>query len=128
MLSEEKRSKIIALRAAGTGVKSVARKVGVAVQTVYNVEAQYRKDHPGEFEEMKEEFSRIFAEKSRSIIFTALDRLKESLTDPNSGIAAKDLSTIIGTMYDKQALATGSATENTVIDFKLPQGLNEYAE
>lgn len=128
MISEEKRAEIIALRAAGTGVKAVAKRLNVAVQSVYNVEKQYKLEHPEEFETLKKEFVQKFADKAQDIILTALGKLQGTLNDPDANISAKDLSTIIGTMYDKRALAVGDTTENTKIEFKLPKELNDYAE
>lgn len=40
----------------------------------------------------------------------------------------KALTTAIGTLYDKRALAQGESTDNTKIEFKLPKGVDEYAE
>lgn len=40
----------------------------------------------------------------------------------------KDITTAIGTLYDKRALAKGESTENTKITFDLPKGVDEYAE
>ena len=37
------------------------------------------------------------------------------------------LTTEIGTLYDKKALAENSATENISISVKLPEGIDEYA-
>ena len=39
----------------------------------------------------------------------------------------KAVTTTIGTMYDKRALAKGEATENTTVSIKLPEGIDEYA-
>ena len=40
----------------------------------------------------------------------------------------KDISTMIGTLYDKRALAKGESTSNTKVEIKLPEGIEEYAE
>ena len=40
----------------------------------------------------------------------------------------KDITTAIGTLYDKRALSKGESTENTKITFDLPKGVDEYAE
>ena len=40
----------------------------------------------------------------------------------------KDISTMIGTLYDKRALAKGESTNNTSVNIKLPEGIDEYAE
>ena len=39
-----------------------------------------------------------------------------------------DVTTAIGTLYDKRALARGEATENTRVTVDLPEEMNEYAE
>lgn len=39
-----------------------------------------------------------------------------------------ELSTVIGTLYDKRALAKGESTENTKITFSLPEELSDYAK
>lgn len=40
----------------------------------------------------------------------------------------RSLTTAIGTLYDKRALAKGESTENTSVTFKLPEGIMKYAE
>lgn len=40
----------------------------------------------------------------------------------------KDISTTIGTLYDKRALAKGESTNNTKVTIQLPEGTDEYAE
>jgi predicted transcriptional regulator len=40
----------------------------------------------------------------------------------------KDISTMIGTLYDKRALAKGESTNNTKVLIQLPEGVDEYAE
>lgn len=39
----------------------------------------------------------------------------------------KSITTAIGTLYDKRALAKGESTEKTTIEIKLPEGVDEYA-
>ena len=40
----------------------------------------------------------------------------------------KAITTALGTLYDKRALAEGSATDNVAVSIKLPEGIDEYAE
>ncbi len=40
----------------------------------------------------------------------------------------KAITTAIGTLYDKKALADGNSTENVSVEIKLPPEVNEYAE
>lgn len=39
----------------------------------------------------------------------------------------KALTTAVGTLYDKRALAKGESTENTTVSIRLPEGFEEYA-
>lgn len=39
----------------------------------------------------------------------------------------KAITTAIGTLYDKKALAEGGATDNVTVQVKLPEGVDEYA-
>jgi hypothetical protein len=39
----------------------------------------------------------------------------------------KAITTAIGTLYDKKALAEGGATDNVTVQVKLPEGIDEYA-
>ena len=38
------------------------------------------------------------------------------------------VTTAIGTLFDKRALANGESTQNTSVVIKLPEGAKEYAE
>lgn len=40
----------------------------------------------------------------------------------------KAITTAIGTLFDKKALADGNATERMSIEIKMPDGIDEYAE
>ena len=40
----------------------------------------------------------------------------------------KSITTAIGTLYDKKALADGESTDNVSVKIKLPEGIEEYAE
>lgn len=55
---------------------------------------------------------------------SSLANAVRELTIPN----IRDITTAVGTLYDKRALAQGDSTENTKIEFKLPKGVEEYAE
>ena len=43
-------------------------------------------------------------------------------------ISVNQLSTFIGTLYDKRALTMGESTQNTEISIKLPEDVKKYAE
>ena len=67
----------------------------------------------------KEEFTKLceekrdeFVDKATRIINKALDRLDKVLEDKEERIPVNNLSTVIGTLYDKRALAKGEPTNN----------------
>ena len=74
-------------------------------------------------DEKKEEF----ADKASRIIDKALKRLERAI-DEEEYIPVNQLTTAIGTLYDKRALARGESTENTKITFDLPPEVSDYAE
>lgn len=74
----------------------------------------------------KEEFVKLcaekkdeFIEKADRIINKALDRLETSLEDEEERIPVNNLSTVIGTLYDKRALAKGEPTSNEVLKINI---------
>jgi len=73
----------------------------------------------------KEEFAKLcekktdeFVKKADSIIYKALNRLEKEL-DSDEKIPVNNLSTVIGTLYDKRALAKGDPTSNEVMTIKV---------
>ena len=83
----------------------------------------------------KDEFAKLcrekqdeFADKATSIINKALERLEREIDNEENDIPVNQLTTAIGTLYDKRALAKGESTENTKITFDLPPEVDKYAE
>ena len=103
-----------------------ARDLNMAVTTVEKI-VKDNKD--------KEEFVRLcndkkdsFVEKADEIIDILLERIVKEATNDEKEIPLNQLTTALGTVYDKRALAKGESTENTKITFDLPPGVDEYAE
>lgn len=113
------------LYAACGNAAEVARHLGVPYTTV----DQWLKKMPDKdgFEALRKIKKAEFIEKSSEIMDLALARLKERLEN-DKPVPVNHLSTVIGTLYDKQALAAGEATENTKVTVTLPEGAEEYAE
>lgn len=91
------------------------------------------KDKPSdELDELRREKTKEliegFSDKAAGIIELALERLEAELTDTEKNIPINHLTTAIGTLYDKCALARGESTENTKITFDLPESVGEYAD
>ena len=83
----------------------------------------------------KEEFTKLceekrdeFVDKATRIINKALDRLDKVLEDKEERIPVNNLSTVIGTLYDKRALAKGETTVNTGITIKMDKKVEELSQ
>lgn len=94
-----------------------ARQLNMPITTVEKI---YKEN------ENKEEFVKLckqkkdeFAEKATRIIDKALNRLENALDDKDEKIPVNNLSTVIGTLYDKRNLAEGKSTENTKLDINI---------
>lgn len=80
-----------------------------------------------EFVILRAEKRKDFAKRAGKNINLALDRLEEMLTDREKEIPVNQLTTAIGTLFDKKALCEGNATNNVKIEVKLPPGADDYA-
>lgn len=84
-------------------------------------------------EEVKAKNGDFIASTTR-LINLAADVAEKILTDalekpPDEiDISVNQLSTFIGTLYDKRALTMGESTQNTEISIKLPEDVKKYAE
>ena len=117
--------KVMTAWAVSKNVSAVARDFNMADSTVRKIVDDH-KDEP-EFvklcEEKKEEFSKM----ASRLIEKAARRLEMTLDDEGKDIPANHLTTVIGTLYDKKALADGNSTSNVAVSVKLPEGIDEYA-
>lgn len=80
-----------------------------------------------EFVELCAKKQEEFTKKADRIINKALDRLEKELDNKDNNIAVNQLSTVIGTMYDKRALAKGESTANTDINIKMDKKVEELS-
>ena len=102
-----------------------ARELGMAETTVIDI-VKANKDKP-EFVKLRDEKREDFSKSATRIIEKALKRLEKELDSDELNIPINHLTTAIGTLYDKRALAQGSATEKVEVQIKLPEGADEYA-
>jgi hypothetical protein len=103
-----------------------ARALGMAESTIRKI-VKENKDKE-EFAKLCDKKKEEFADKATEIINKALDRLKRAIENNEEYIPVNQLTTAIGTLYDKRALAKGESTNNTKVIIELPEGTNEYAE
>lgn len=86
------------------------RQLGIATTTVEKIYKD-NKDKP-EFVKLCNEKKEEFTDKASRLIDKALKRLEEALDNKGDKIPVNNLSTVIGTLYDKRALAKGESTAN----------------
>ena len=103
-----------------------ARDLGMAITSVEKI-VKDNKDKD-EYVKLCKDKRDTFAEKATQIIDILLERIIKEATDEEKDIPLNQLTTALGTVYDKRALAQGESTENTKITFDLPQGVDEFAE
>jgi lysyl-tRNA synthetase class I len=93
------------------------------VETIYknNIDKE-------EFVKLRNEKQDEFVDKATKIINKALDRLTDMLEDKEERIAVNNLSTVIGTLYDKRALAKGESTTNASMTIKMDKKVEELSQ
>lgn len=106
--------------------EETAGEVGIPASTVKDIVVA-NKDKP-EFVELRDKKREEFAKIADRIMRKAAMRLEREIDNDESHIPVNHLTTVIGTLFDKKALAEGKSTENVNIEIKLPKGIDEYAE
>ncbi len=103
-----------------------ARKLNIPVGTVEDI---YKRNiEKKEFTKLRKEKTEEFAEKASRLIDKALNRLEQALDDKEEKIPVNNLSTVIGTLYDKRNLAEGKSTVNTDINIKMDKKVEELSQ
>lgn len=117
--------KIMTSWAITNNYKETSRELNLPVTTVKNI-VDANKGKP-EFVKLQNEKKKEFSKMAGRIIQKAAARLESELDNSEKDIPVNHLTTVIGTLYDKKALADGATTENVEINIKLPPGVDEYA-
>ena len=102
------------------------RQLGIATTTVEKIYKE-NKEKP-EFVKLCNKKKEEFADRASTIIDKALKRLEEALDDKEDRIPVNNLSTVIGTLYDKRALAKGESTSNTELSIKMDEKVEELSK
>lgn len=103
-----------------------ARQLDIPVGTVEDIyKSNIEKE---EFTKLRKEKQDEFVDKATKIIDKALDRLTRMLEDKEERIAVNNLSTVIGTLYDKRALAKGESTTNASMTIKMDKKVEELSQ
>jgi hypothetical protein len=103
-----------------------ARQLNMPQSTVEDI---YKRNiEKDEFAKLREKKQDEFVENASRIIEKALKRLENSLDDKEEKIPVNNLSTVIGTLYDKRALAKGESTTNTSMTIKMDKKVEELSQ
>lgn len=103
-----------------------ARQLNMPVNTVEDI---YKKNiDKDEFVKLRKEKTEEFAEKATRLIDKALNRLEKALDDDKEKIPVNNLSTVIGTLYDKKNLSEGKATVNADINIKMSKEVEDLSK
>lgn len=89
-----------------------SRDLGVPESTVEKLVKEHIKEQ--EFRELWVKKKEDFATKADLLIYKAMDRLSKEL-DSEDKISVNNLSTVIGTLYDKRTIANNGGTPNVEI-------------
>lgn len=100
-----------------------ARQLNIPIRTVADIVVR-NQDKP-EFTQLRKEKQKKFGDKFEHIINKALDRLSKEI-DEQDKIPVSQLSTVVGTLFDKNRLEQGESTENTSQTIKI--AFNEEIE
>lgn len=101
---------IMAVQAVTDNAAETARMLELPERTVRDI-IDKNKDSE-RFAELRREKQSEFSEKASRIIDKALNRLERAIEDDEQAIPVNQLSTVIGTLYDKRALSEGKPTES----------------
>lgn len=103
-----------------------ARQLNMPVGTVEDI---YKRNiDKEEFTKLRKEKNDEFVENATRIINKAMKRLEKSIDDNEETISVNNLSTVIGTLYDKRNLAEGKSTVNTDIIIKMDKKVEELSQ
>ena len=98
--------------------KQTERETGVSDKTCKKIV----EENPILYEQEKERF----IETTTRLINKALGKLDEKLDEDNNSLS--NITTAIGTLYDKRALAKGEATTNEAITIQMSEELKELSK
>lgn len=122
--SDEVKEKAYAMYAVCGNYEEVSRQIGVPANTIIG---WVKNKPPDGYEELRDQKRKEFINSASEIIEIAMERLKNDLLNDMRSIPANHLTTVIGTLYDKKALAAGESTDNVRVSVKLPEELDDYA-
>ena len=118
------------LYAVKNNIRAVAEEMKLPTSTVQTI-IEKNRDKP-EFVQLRTQKKKEFSDKCTELLDVLLDaaKIKADAFLKNkrtlNRVKLTEITTAIGTLYDKRALAQGESTEN--VTFTLPDAVKKYAE
>ena len=125
----ETKERALAALAVSNNIDELSREMGIPSNTL----RQWKKDaeKSEDFIELRKEKRAEFVEKAWETIGNALklaDRRIKNALESGEELPLREISTYIGTMYDKAALASGEETERAEVRITMSGELEDYAK
>lgn len=127
--SEKQRVKAIEMMGL-YGLTEVSEKLNIPITTLKtwkDGKTKMSRETAINYEDVRKEKKAEFVAKAWDGLTLGQNRLINELKDPETKISARDLAIIIGTLYDKQALANNENTVNAGVSVTLSKELDELS-
>ena len=116
-IDNKKIQEVIASYALTNSYNKTAKECGVCANSVKNIINKQKTENAEEYAKVCEEKKEEFASYANKLILKAMKKLDKELDKDN--IPVNNLTTVIGTLYDKMRLATGESTENNKFEVEI---------
>lgn len=121
-IDNKKIQMIMASYALTNSYNATAKECNVSDKTVKKI----IEEHSEEYTKVSEQKKLEFVEYADKLIDKAMNKLDKALD--REDIPVNNLTTAIGTLFDKRALAKGEATSNTSIAIKMSDEIKELSK
>lgn len=121
-IDNKKIQEVMASYALTNSYNATAKECGVSDKSVKKI----INEHSEEFSKISEQKKEEFVEYADKLINKAMNKLDKALE--RDDIPVNNLTTVIGTLYDKRALAKGEMTSNTSISIKMTDEIKELSK
>ena len=121
-IDNQKIQEVMASYALTNSYNATAKECGVSDKSVKKI----INEHSEEFSKISEQKKEEFVEYADKLINKAMNKLDKALD--RDDIPVNNLTTVIGTLYDKRALAKGEMTSNTSISIKMTDEIKELSK
>lgn len=121
-IDNQKIQEVMASYALTNSYNATAKECSVSDKSVKKI----INEHSEEFSKISEQKKEEFVEYADKLINKAMNKLDKALE--RDDIPVNNLTTVIGTLYDKRALAKGEMTSNTSISIKMTDEIKELSK